>query len=203
MHLSATRRCRPVPSFTNHTPRLFEVPGAEEDEPLQSPPAMFGPMGMAVGSVVLPSATEPSPTSHPLSSVSKANETNHTNNSSHKNSSVDASHIANAHEILRTDSITVSVSESTAAVTNDNMMTGTNLLVLPRANPSYDMAFFLKTTGPAQPRSPNKGGSPKRMASVPKSPLRFLKRRRPSENLTRTHERYGCWLRTTRRSSPA
>lgn len=69
----------------------------------------------------------------------------------------------------------------------DRMMTQTNLLVLPPSNPSYQMAHFLKTTGPVKDPSP-KEAKPKRMSSA----MRLFKNnsRRPSDSMTAAHKRF-------------
>lgn len=68
----------------------------------------------------------------------------------------------------------------------DEMMTQTNLLVLPPSNPSYQMAYFLKTTGPVKDPPP-KQTKPKRISSA----MRIFKNssRRPSNSTTAAHMR--------------
>lgn len=69
----------------------------------------------------------------------------------------------------------------------DEMMTQTNLLVLPPSNPSYQMAYFLKTTGPVKDPPP-KQTKPKRISSA----MRIFKNssRRPSNSTTAAHMRF-------------
>lgn len=58
-----------------------------------------------------------------------------------------------------------------------DMLTQTSLLNLPKDNPSRELAFFLKTTGPTAPhRRPSKiEQNPRRNVPTPKHALRFLK----------------------------
>ena len=133
---------------------------------------MFGPTGMAIGAGPLcvnaimgqaPSATE-------------------RNNA----------HMANS-TILREDSLRIEEFEKTSwpdswsmhfdctsqapySIENkDEMMTLTSLPRLPSDNPSADLAFFLRTTGPTAPhRRPGKIDV-RKVAASPKNALRFLK----------------------------
>lgn len=68
----------------------------------------------------------------------------------------------------------------------DEMMTQTNLLVLPPSNPSYQMAYFLKTTGPSGEPAPK--SKHKRISSAMRL-FRSGTTRRPSDNLTTAHQR--------------
>jgi len=67
----------------------------------------------------------------------------------------------------------------------DKMMTQTNLLVLPPSNPSYQMAYFLKTTGPVE-EAP-KATRHRRISSAMR--LFRTNNRRPSESLAAAHQR--------------
>ena len=63
-----------------------------------------------------------------------------------------------------------------SAGATDDMMTQTSLLNLPKENPSRDLAFFLRTTGPTAPhRRPSKIEQHPRRNATPKNALRFLR----------------------------
>lgn len=58
----------------------------------------------------------------------------------------------------------------------DEMMTQASLLTLPKENPSRDLAFFLRTTGPTAPhRRPSKIDPHSRRTATPNNAFRFLK----------------------------
>jgi len=71
---------------------------------------------------------------------------------------------------------------------NEKLMTRTALLALPTNNPSYEMAKFLRCTGPAFDEPPAK---PKRVSSVPSTALRFFKakNRHAPDSLSAAHQR--------------
>lgn len=76
---------------------------------------------------------------------------------------------------------------------DDEMMTQTSLLHLPPENPSHDLAFFLRTTGPTAPhRRPSKLERPQRAASGPKNAFRFpkIRQRRLNTPVATAHERF-------------
>jgi len=74
----------------------------------------------------------------------------------------------------------------------DEMMTQSSTLRLPKGNASHDLALFLKMTGPTAPhRRPSKLEQSKKVRSAPRSALRFLKfgqRRAPPSVASAHHE---------------
>ncbi|THX79274.1 hypothetical protein D6D04_05285 [Aureobasidium pullulans] len=177
MHISAIPRRRPVPPFANHTPRAFEF---QKTGKLHQTSAMFGPTGMAVP-VMLPAG--PAPSAKPAKPDVSASERSSTGGSvSYASSRAD---VRSQDESRPTSSELVAGEDSRNPFV-DRMMTQTNLLVLPPSNPSYQMAYFLKTTGPVK-EPPVKGARSKRISSA----MRIFKgsSRRPSESLTAAHMR--------------
>ncbi|TIA55162.1 hypothetical protein D6C79_00617 [Aureobasidium pullulans] len=178
MHISAIPRRRPVPPFANHTPRAFEF---QKTGKLHQTSAMFGPTGMAVP-VMLPAG--PAPSAKPAKPDVSASERSSTGGSvSYASSRAD---VKSQDESRPTSSELVAGEDSRNPFV-DRMMTQTNLLVLPPSNPSYQMAYFLKTTGPVE-EPPVKGARSKRISSA----MRIFKgsSRRPSESLTAAHMRF-------------
>ncbi|THW22586.1 hypothetical protein D6D24_01060 [Aureobasidium pullulans] len=178
MHISAIPRRRPVPPFANHTPRAFEF---QKTGKLHQTSAMFGPTGMAVP-VMLPAG--PAPSAKPAKPDVSASERSSTGGSvSYASSRAD---VKSQDESRPTSSELVAGEDSRNPFV-DRMMTQTNLLVLPPSNPSYQMAYFLKTTGPVK-EPPVKGARSKRISSA----MRIFKgsSRRPSESLTAAHMRF-------------
>lgn len=186
MHLSGLHRRHPAPSFVDHTPREFEITSLS---PSQSP-EMFASASMAVGAGPLftnaimgqtPSAAE-------REELRKASST-----------------------ILREDSIRIEEEPADfsrpdswsmhCVYTNqapysmckdDDMMTATSHLHLPKENPSADLAFFLRTTGPAAPhRRPSKIEHPRKAVAAPKKALSLLRirQRRPNASAGKAHDR--------------
>ncbi|THZ59497.1 hypothetical protein D6C86_05700 [Aureobasidium pullulans] len=169
---------KPVPPFANHTPRAFEF---QKTGKLHQTSAMFGPTGMAVP-VMLPAG--PAPSAKPAKPDVSASERSSTGGSvSYASSRAD---VKSQDESRPTSSELVAGEDSRNPFV-DRMMTQTNLLVLPPSNPSYQMAYFLKTTGPVK-EPPVKGARSKRISSA----MRIFKgsSRRPSESLTAAHMRF-------------
>ncbi|TIA39199.1 hypothetical protein D6C78_03452 [Aureobasidium pullulans] len=169
---------KPVPPFANHTPRAFEF---QKTGKLHQTSAMFGPTGMAVP-VMLPAG--PAPSAKPAKPDVSASERSSTGGSvSYASSRAD---VRSQDESRPTSSELVAGEDSRNPFV-DRMMTQTNLLVLPPSNPSYQMAYFLKTTGPVK-EPPVKGARSKRISSA----MRIFKgsSRRPSESLTAAHMRF-------------
>lgn len=136
---------------------------------------MFGPTGMAVPAM--------------LSAPSSANNKSHASDRSSTIGSIsDASSRADvkSQDTSRPASSDIAVDQDGRNPFVDRMMTQTNLLVLPPSNPSYQMAYFLKTTGPAK-EPPVKGAKSKSISSA----MRIFKpsSRRPPESLTAAHKR--------------
>ena len=179
-----TIACQPntVFQFSNHTPRAFEVRAARRH---QADSIMFGPTGMAVGPFITPTVgTTYAP--RRTKSTSKPNTDSHTKS------------IDTAAERVRSDSVVAPApleiprSPDIPTTEPDNkMMTQTNLLVLPSSNPSYQMAYFLKTTGPLAENQAQEIKA-KRVSSMPKSALRMFKSkdRRSSKSLAIAHQRF-------------
>jgi hypothetical protein len=175
MHLSAIPRRRPVPPFANHTPKAFEF--QKVGKSLESS-TMFGPTGMVVPVML------PAPTAKPVNTDVLQCERSSTGDSvSYASSRADVKSYGDA----RPMSSDVNTSEEIRSPFVDKMMTQTNLLVLPPSNPSYQMAYFLKTTGPVKDPPVRKTGS-KRISSA----MRIFKStsRRPSESTTAAHLRF-------------
>jgi hypothetical protein len=208
MQPSGLHRRQPAPTFVNHTPKTFEItaPGS----PSQSP-EMFGPAGMAVGAGPFytnaimgqaPSATTAA--FDERDSVRKASGTiiredfsirieeeyprrqQQQLDSGIELSSPDSWSLNFAY----TDQAPYCSSDSRDGDTK--MMTQQSLPRLPRENKSYDLAYFLRTTGPTAPhRRPSKVGHPRRSVAAPKKALRFLKlgQRRPSSSIVTAHDK--------------
>jgi len=71
---------------------------------------------------------------------------------------------------------------------NEKLMTRTTLLALPPNNPSYEMAKFLRSTGPFD----DEIQKPVRVSTAPRNALRFFKSKdkHSTESLTTSHQRY-------------
>lgn len=178
MHPPGAPRRRTAHQFSNHTPRPFEVQGPGTQRPL---PVMFGSTGLMVS---------PSSVPHAAQDVSRES----TCDSNTSEDGIVLGSLMSSHQNTQSqdESCTTSSGFSVASTQAhsrepflDKMMTQTNLLVLPLSNPSYQMAYFLKTTGPVAERKPGKG---RRLSSA----MRLFRSstRRPSENLTAAHKRY-------------
>lgn len=185
MQPTGFHRRNQAPIFVNHTPR-FEITALN---PSQPGPEMLGQTAMAIGAGPLytnaimgqgPSAIE-------RENARKANST-----------------------ILRQDTITI---EKTARIeepeslsrpdsfsmhfdctdqepycpqSDSKMLTQSSLLGIPRDNASYDLADFLKITGPSAPhRRRSKADRPRHVSLKPKNALRFL---RPKHKKSSLHE---------------
>lgn len=175
MHLSAIPRRRPVPPFINHTPKAYEFHKAGK---LHQSSAMFGPTGMVVPVML------PAPSAKPVKPDVPESERSSTGDSvSHASSQADAQSSGGT----RPTSSEVDHNEEARSPFVDKMMTQTNLLVLPPSNPSYQMAYFLKTTGPVK-EPPVRAPKSKRISSA----MRIFKNssRRPSESTTAAHMRF-------------
>lgn len=141
---------------------------------------MFGPMGMVVS---------PDPALH--AAQTRIEDPNIGDSSNTEQCSLDPSLVhSQKHSKSPDDSLATSSQRSAQEYTRDGfldtMMTQTNLLVLPPSNPSYQMAYFLKTTGPVgePPAKPTKG---KRITSA----MRLFKsgHKRSSDRLTAAQQR--------------
>lgn len=178
MHPPGAPHRRPAHQFSNHTPRPFEVQGHSTQRPL---PVMFGTTGMVVS---------PGPVPHAAQDVSREPTCDSTTSEDSivLGSLMSSQQKTQSQDESRTTSSGLSVASTQAHSREpflDKMMTQTNLLVLPPSNPSYQMAYFLKTTGPVAEEKPGKG---KRLSSA----MRLFRSstRRPSESLTAAHRRY-------------
>lgn len=162
MHLPASPRRRVAPPFANHTPRPFEL----HQSPPQHTSAMFGPTGMALGPVLIQHPPQPLSTSHESN-----NSVSSTSDSAQQDGSTSSRRDGSQNERVScptSPETSASPRESNAFI--DDMMTQTNLLVLPQSNPSYQMAYFLKTTGPSE--EPSRRSARPNMIS---SAMRMLK----------------------------
>lgn len=187
MHLSGVPRRRSVAPFSNHTPRPFEVQGSGAARPSSK---MFGPAGITA---------DPASVRTPAQQVSSAQTASVTSSSAP--SSGRWSDLIDVHKdtaaALRDGSPPSDLSGSPIHAPGqepflDKMMTQTNLLILPPSNPSYQMAYFLKTTGPVEGKA-TKPMKPKRISSA----MRLFKQnshRHPPEGLAAAHNKYvGVW----------
>ncbi|KAG9893468.1 hypothetical protein KCU94_g12886, partial [Aureobasidium melanogenum] len=138
---------------------------------------MFGPTGMAVPVMLPASSAKPA---NPDVSASEGSSMG--NGVSYASSRADSKSQGDT----RPSSSEVGPGEQSSNPLVDRMMTQTNLLVLPPSNPSYQMAYFLKTTGPVKD-PPTKGAKPKRISSA----MRIFRNssRRPSDPTTAAHMR--------------
>lgn len=139
---------------------------------------MFGPTGMVVPVMLpAPSAKLPKP------DVPESERSSTGDSISHASSQADAQTSGET----RPTSSEIDHNEEARTPFVDKMMTQTNLLVLPPSNPSYQMAYFLKTTGPVKEPSARQPKS-KRISSA----MRIFKNRsrRPSESTTAAHMRF-------------
>ncbi|KAG9762668.1 hypothetical protein KCU95_g19188, partial [Aureobasidium melanogenum] len=138
---------------------------------------MFGPTGMAVPVMLPASSAKPA---NPDVSASEGSSMG--NGVSYASSRADSKSQGDT----RPSSSEVGPGEQSSNPFVDRMMTQTNLLVLPPSNPSYQMAYFLKTTGPVKD-PPTKGAKPKRISSA----MRIFRNssRRPSDPTTAAHMR--------------
>jgi hypothetical protein len=174
MHLSAIPRRRPVPPFANHTPKAFEFQKAGK---LHQSSAMFGPTGMAVPVML------PAPSAKPANTDVLGSERSSTGDSvSYASSRADVKSHGETRPLSEIDPI-----EENRSPFVDKMMTQTNLLVLPPSNPSYQMAYFLKTTGPVK-EPPVKVPRSRRISSAMR--IFNASSRRPSESKTVAHLRF-------------
>ncbi|KAG9549795.1 hypothetical protein KCU79_g14199, partial [Aureobasidium melanogenum] len=138
---------------------------------------MFGPTGMAVPVMLPASSAKPA---NPDVSASEGSSMG--DGVSYASSQADVK----SQGETRPSSSEVGPGEESRNPFVDRMMTQTNLLVLPPSNPSYQMAYFLKTTGPVKD-PPTKEAKPKRISSA----MRIFKNssRRPSDSTTAAHMR--------------
>lgn len=193
------RRKANVPIFANHTPRAWEIAATDPPSSCQSPgfrPDMFGaPTGMTLGAgpgyYCVDMGQTPS-----ASSISAAEKLCKSSSTILREDSIqqrfeDASTVittTNGHwssttvPLSRKDSWSMNYDCTTqAAYSNpsrrdEDMITQSSLVNLPHNAKSYDLAFFLRTTGPTAPhRRPSKVEPPKRSVSG-KNAFRFLKR---------------------------
>jgi hypothetical protein len=182
MHRSAAApRRRPVAPFTNHTPRAHEF--QKTGSPRQCP-AMFGPTGMVVP-MMLPPATSSSNSAPPKV---PASEKSSTGGSAASYASSQAEVKSQEDDSRQTSSeLTVSEGDGKSPFV-DKMMTQTNLLVLPPSNPSYQMAYFLKTTGPVKEPTVKSARS-KRISSAMRMFKNSSSSRYPTKSLASAHMR--------------
>jgi len=181
------------PRFVDHTPRHFDITVLSPSHP----PEMFGPAGMALPSVMgqLPSATE-------VESVRKPSTTSTT---------IVREYSIHVEEegVSRPDSWSMhydSTDQAPYAVPEDDkMMTSTNILHVPKENPSHDLAFFLRTTGPTAPhRRPSKVEHQRRAIVAPQRALRFLRIGQRRLSAVRTgHDKWVSRMSTSTTLQPA
>jgi len=175
MQASGLQRRQPL--FVNRTPRDFDITALG---PPPSPNTMLGPTGMALAPVIM--GQLPSAVAVETESVRKPSTTILREDSI----------LIEAEGVSRPDSWSMHYDRTDQAPyaesTDDNkMMTSTNLLHIPRDNPSHDLAFFLRTTGPLAPhRKPSKVEHPRRAVTAPQKALRFFRVGRQRSSAVRT-----------------
>ncbi|PNS14780.1 hypothetical protein CAC42_2009 [Sphaceloma murrayae] len=139
----------------------------------------FGPTGMAVDPVILPAPA--SKHTHP---ASKRRSDPFSDHSSEQASLWSGSGDPFIDELQAKRRLTTISADDEDLVRDMN--TSTSLLVLPAKNPSYQLAYFLKTTGPPLP-PPEKAKRHQRTTSMPKGFWRFkTKDKRSAEALPRS-----------------
>lgn len=184
MQLSGLHRRHPVPTFINHIPKEFEITPLS---PSQSP-EMFGPTGIAVaaGPLYTNAIMGQAPSAVERENIRKASSTIFREDSILvEEESIDVS---------RPDSFSIHCDYTDQAPystdRDDEMMTSTSHLRLPKDNASHDLAFFLRTTGPSAPhRRPSKIDHPKRAVAVPKNAFKFFRRQKRSDTWTGSQDK--------------
>lgn len=197
-------RRNPGPTFTNHTPRAWEITAVDPSQfPISSD--VFGPTGMNVGSASImgqsPSRTQRDDTRDVSSTIFRQDSIQQTEEESHYISPsfrTDSIHYTHTSQAPNNGSIEARFAHDTA-IDNDKMMTQTSLSRLPRENASHDLAFFLRTTGPTAPHvGSSRARNPRRTLSAPKK-LRFFNLGSGSRRLgmpaRAAHERFVCELK--------
>ncbi|KAL1311229.1 hypothetical protein AAFC00_001419 [Neodothiora populina] len=178
MHASGAPRRRTDHRFSNHTPRQHEV----QQNPARSgrSSAMLNPTGMTVSPNAVPSIANPI-REHPVAEEVGPGKLKRGHTGSLQGRDVKPAPKQDVQPTLH--DIPAEVSSQGPFL--DEMMTQTNLLVLPPSNPSYKMAVFLKSTGPLEATSKRSRG--KKIVSA----MRFFKSnsRGPSEKLAAAHLR--------------
>lgn len=146
---------------------------------------MLGPTGMVLGPIPVPIAAE-------TKSVAPGTDSSVTQQDLHSDNGLVSSSVAAQKDSKVQQESRPTSSLLAAQVTNrepflDKMMTQTNLLILPPSNPSYQMAYFLKTTGPMGERA-IKPGKGKRLSSA----MRLFKpnSKRLPDSLSAAHQRF-------------
>lgn len=171
-----------VAPFSNHTPRLFEVQAAHKSI---TGPTMTNPDETATESGIhcLSAQHHPAIARKDLSTfhvVQLEDEKCYLRPSENCTSlfSLPANSLQQSPIPLDKDS-------------DDEKMTHTNLFALPPSNPSYQMSYFLRTTGPAENVHANPGQS-KRSVHISRTALRFFgfKEKTSSEPLAVAHDKY-------------
>lgn len=181
MHLPASPRRRLVPPFANHTPRPFEL----QKNTTCPTSAMFGPTGMALGSVLIQQPSQPQ--TKALDNIDNTSGCSTGDSANHDTSTSSQRVDSHNDDASRPTSPKLSTGNRERNAYIDEMMTQTNLLVLPPSNPSYQMAYFLKTTGPSK-EPMRKTSKPNRISSA----MRMLKpgKCKIPEALATAHQRY-------------
>jgi hypothetical protein len=206
MQLSAARHRRnPAPSFTNHTPRVWEITPVDSSQSLPYSADMFGlgrEPGSSIGagtvystaSSVIMGQNPSSATVHeppretrrqPSTTTILREDTIH--QTFERCPDLARSNPEPTVPLSRPDSWTIQYAcsnhtpdashpPSDTAVRPRKMNTETSLRRLPKGNPSHDLAFFLSTTGPTEPhRRPSKGQHHPQRAVSGRTALRLFK----------------------------
>ena len=186
MQDSRPHRRHPIPAFVNHTPRF------ERLEPSSAQPEMTGPIDMALGAGRLY-------TNAIMGQVPSAIERENARKASSTILREDSIHVEESENVSRPDSWSMHYDCTDQAPYSDRQddetMTQASLLHIPSENPSHELAFFLRTTGPTAPhRRPSKIEDSPRPTRGPRNAFRFLraKQRQAAIRSATAHDRYVC-----------
>jgi hypothetical protein len=188
MQLSANlQRRKPAPALLNHTPRTYEIS------------APFSPSQFPDGAADMFSAG-PSYTNAMMGQAPSAQQREAARKASSSILREDSIHVECEQSVVdeaerdRPDSWSMHhdcTNQAPYSTRLENqMITQSSALRLPKNNESRDLAFFLATTGPTAPhRRPSKLVHPRKAPSAPKHALKFFKfgQRRAPASVTGAH----------------
>lgn len=178
MTSAAFRRSQLAPTFSDHTPRKFEVAAASRANSMDTrPESKLGP-GMLTPVAEDPYLQDSSilyiQDSSPLA-VSHRADRNIRRYCPDDNRSIQEDLIP---EALRLSPILFD-----DELHNDKLSTQTDLLRLPRNNPSFNVSYFLRTTGPDLPMPVPKPKKTKRNSTMPKGTFGMFKTKAPKNHV--------------------
>lgn len=191
MQQTAVRPHYCIPLFSDGTQRDFELQSTLTSQVCHS---MFGPTGMAVGPFVMPTSVVPGP-DHKIHDLQSKRAEKAQALADSDNSMKDPALTAHAQEHFSPTSLQLSDEQ----IPTDGAMTHIDLRILPPSNASYQMAYFLKTTGPPADSS-TKSEKPKRKPSTPRGPFSFFKskEKRAAKPQVEAHDKYGFFTEPTK-----